>query len=377
MASKQRSVEEIIGKLREGEVALGARGDGGPGMQGYRGIGPYVLPMAPAVWGAEDRPGEAVAGDGSGERTTQACGSGPDVGQPDSKGGSTGKLLSPARRRRCVELARERYGISERRACRALEQPRSTQRYTATMADDEEALTMAVVRLASRYGRYGYRRVTAMLQWEGWRVNHKRVERIWRRGGLKVPAKQPKRGRPWLTDGSCVRLRPQRRNHVWAYAFVALRTSDGKPVRLLTVVDEYTRECLAIHVGRSLRSPHVIECLGDLIVQRGVPEHLRSDNGPEFTARAVRLWLPPLGATTLFITPGSPWENGYVESFNGKLRDELLDRELFDTLWEVQVLTEQWRHEYNHQRPHSALGYRPPAPEAILTSSAPSAISVS
>ena len=183
------------------------------------------------------------------------------------------------------------------------------------MADDEEALMMAVVRLASRYGRYGYRRVTAMLQWEGWRVNHKRVEQIWRRGGLKVPAKQPQRGRLWLTDGSCVRLRPQRRNHVWAYDFVALRTSDGKPVRLLTVVDEYTRECL-----------------GNLMVQRGVPEHLRSDNGPEFTARAVRLWLPPLGATTLFITPGSPWENGYVESFNGKLRDELLDRELFDTL---------------------------------------------
>ena len=151
---------------------------------------------------------------------------------------------------------------------------------------------------------------------------------------------------------------------------MALRTSDGKPVRLLTVVDEYTRECLAIHVGRSLRSPHVIECLQDLMVQRGVPERLRSDNGPEFTARAVRLWLPPLGATTVFITPGSPWENGYVESFDGKLRDELLDRELFDTLWEVQVLTEQWRHEYNHQRPHSALGYRPPAPEAILTSSA-------
>ena len=171
---------------------------------------------------------------------------------------------------------------------------------------------MAVVRLASRYGRYGYRRVTAMLQWEGWRVNHKRVERIWRREGLKVPAKQPKRGRLWLTDGSCVRLRPQRRNHVWAYDFVALRTSDGKPVRLLTVVDEYTRECLAIHVGRSLRSPHVIECLGDLMVQRGVPEHLRSDNGPEFTARAVRLWLQGVGATTLFITPGSPWENGYV-----------------------------------------------------------------
>ena len=200
-------------------------------------------------------------------------------------------------------------------------------------------------------------------------MNHKRVERIWRREGLKVPAKQLKRGRLWFTDGSCVRLRPQRRNHVWAYDFVALRTRDGRPVRLLTVVDEYTRECLATQVGRSLRSPHVIDCLGDLMVERGVPEHLRSDNGPEFTARAVRSWLQRVGAQTLFITPGSPWENGYVESFNGKLRDELLDREVFDTLWEVQVLTEQWRHDYNHVRPHSALGYRPPAPVAILTTS--------
>ncbi len=254
-----------------------------------------------------------------------------------------------------MELVQERYGISERRACRALEQPRATQRYAVTMADDEEALTTALVQLASRYGRYGYRRVTAMLQREGWRVNHKRVERIWRRGRL------------WFTDGSCVRLRPQRRNHVWAYDYVALRTRQGRPVRLLTVVDEYTRECLAIEVGRSLRSPHVIECLGDLMAERGVPEHLRSDNGPEFTAKAVRSWLQRVGVNTLFITPGSPWENGYIESFNGKLRDELLNREVFDTLWEVQVLTAQWRNEYNHVRPHSALGYLPPAQVAILT----------
>ena len=237
------------------------------------------------------------------------------------------------------------------------------------VADDEEALTTALVRLASRYGRYGYRRVSALLRREVWRVNHKRVERIWRREGLEVPAKQSKRGRLWFTDGSCVRLRPQRRNHVWAYDFLALRTRDGRPVRLLTVVDEYTRECLAIQVGRPLRSPHVIDSLGDLMVERGVPEHLRSDNGPEFTATAVRAWLQRVGVQTLFITPGSPWENGYVESFNGKLRDELLDLEVFDTLWEVQVLTEQWRHEYNHVRPHCALGYRPPAPVAILTTS--------
>ena len=277
-----------------------------------------------------------------------------------------------------MELVQEWYGISERRACRALSQPRATQRYSVTIADDEEALTRALVQLASRYGRYGYRRVSALLRRDGWRVNHKRVERIWRLEGLKVPAKQPKRGRLWFTDGSCVRLRPQRQNHVWAYDFVALRTRDGRPVRLLTVVDEYTRECLAIEVGRSLRSPHIIECLGNLMVEHGVPEHLRSDNGPEFTARPVRSWLQRVGVQTLFITPGSPWENGYVESFNGKLRDELLDREVFDTLWEVQVLTEQWRHEYNHVRPHSALNYRPPAPEAARpTFSVPGATSVS
>ena len=163
-----------------------------------------------------------------------------------------------------------------------------------------------------------------------------------------------------------MRLRPERRNHVWAYDFVADRTREGRPVRLLTVVDEFTRECLAIQAGRKLRSSHVLECLADLMTQRGVPEHVRSDNGPEFTARAVRSWLQRVGAKTLFIEPGSPWENGYVESFNGKLRDELLNREVFDTLWEVEVLTEQWRQEYNQSRPHSALGYRPPAPETIL-----------
>ncbi len=259
--------------------------------------------------------------------------------------------------------------MSERRACRVLDQARSTQRHEPRVDPEETFLIRRIVELASEYGRYGYRRVTALLWREGWRVNHKRVERIWRMEGLKVPAKQPKRGRLWFTDGSCVRLRPQRRNHVWAYDFVAIRTRDGRPVRLLTVVDEYTRECLAIQVGRSLRSPHVIEFLGDLMVERGVPEHLRSDNGPEFTARAVRSWLQRMGVQTLFIMPGSPWENGYIESFNGKLRDELLDREVFDTLWEVQVLTEQWRNEYNHVRPHSALGYRPPAPVAILTTS--------
>ena len=192
------------------------------------------------------------------------------------------------------------------------------------------------------------------------------MERIWRREGLKVPARQPSRGRLWLNDGSCVRLRPERRNHGWAYDFVHIRTRNGRSVRLLTVVDEYTRECRAIRAGRSIRASDVIETLAQLMIDKGVPEHIRSDNGPEFTAKAIREWLANVGARTQYIEPGSPWENGYAESFNGKLRDELLDREVFYTLLEVQVLTEQYRQTSNRIRPHSSLGYRPPAPETIL-----------
>jgi len=259
-----------------------------------------------------------------------------------------------------------RCGVSERRACRVLGHPRSTQRYKPSPVEDEKALTEEIVALASQFGRYGYRRITALLRHRGWRVNHKRVERIWRREGLKVPVKQPKRGRLWFNDGSCVRLRPAWKDHVWAYDFVHLRLHDGKGVRLLTVIDEYSRECLAIRAARSIRSADVIEVLAELMVFRGVPDHIRSDNGPEFTARAVREWLGQVGARTLYIEPGSPWENGYIESFNGKLRDELLDREVFYTLLEVRVLTEQYRRIYNQVRPHSSLGYRPPAPEALL-----------
>jgi putative transposase len=221
-----------------------------------------------------------------------------------------------------------------------------------------------MTQLASDYGRYGYRRVTALLQAEEWRVNHKRIERLWRREGLKVPQKQPKRRRLWLNDGSCVRLRAAHKDHVWSYDFVADRTSDGQAFRMLTLIDEHTRECLAIDVARSLKSEDVLERLSDLFVRRGVPKYIRSDNGPEFTAHKVRDWLERVKVQTLFIEPGSPWENGYIESFNGKLRDELLDRELFDTLLEAKVLVERWRRYYNTVRPHSSLGYQPPAPEA-------------
>jgi transposase InsO family protein len=244
-----------------------------------------------------------------------------------------------------------------------LGQARAVQRHTPRVRDDEDRLTGRIVEIAAVYGRYGTPRINAMLRHEGWRVNHKRVERIWRREGLKVPRRQPKRGRLWLNEGSCVRLRPERKDHVWAYDFVSARTHDGLPLRLLVIVDEFTRECLSINVARSLTSDDVLERLAWLMATRGVPQHLRSDNGPEMTAKVVRDWLAKVGVTTLYIEPGSPWENGYVESFNGKLRDELLNGEIFHTVHEAKVLIEQWRRHYNTVRPHSSLGYRPPAPE--------------
>ena len=258
-----------------------------------------------------------------------------------------------------------KFSVSERFACRVLGQHRSTQRKTPQSRADEAALTADIIRLASRYGRYGYRRITAMLRSEGWTVNAKRVERIWRREGLKVPQKQPKKGRLWLNDGSCVRLRPEHPNHVWSYDFVEGRTHNGRKFRMLNVIDEFTRECLAIRIDRKLNSTDVIDVLSDLFILRGVPGHVRSDNGPEFIAKAVREWIAAVGAKTAFIEPGSPWENGYCESFNSKLRDELLNSEIFYSLAEARSSSRLAAH-YNTERPHSSLGYKPPAPEAIL-----------
>jgi putative transposase len=260
----------------------------------------------------------------------------------------------------------QRLTVSERRACKVLGQPRSTQRLIPYVPDDEPILVTRMIELAEQYGRYGYRMITGLLRQEGWKVNHKRVERLWRREGLKVPKKQPKRGRLWLNDGSCVRLRPQYKNHVWSYDFMTARTADGRAFRILNIMDEYSRECLAILVDRHITADDVIEVLSTLFITVGIPEHIRSDNGPELTAKALRQWLNDLGVKTLFIEPGSPWENGYIESFNGKLRDELLNREIFTTLWEAKVLIESWRREYNEVRPHSSLGYCPPAPRVIL-----------
>ena len=274
--------------------------------------------------------------------------------------------MSLSRRRRCIDLVRGKLRVSERRACQVLGQHRSTQRHVARGRTDEDRLIADMIELVRQYGRYGYRRIAALLRDAGWQVNDKRVERLWRREGLKVPMKQPKKGRLWLNDGSCIRLQPAYRDHVWSYDFVHHRTDDGRAFRMLNIIDEFTRESLAIRVRRKLNSTDVIDVLTDLFILRGVPAYIRSDNGPEFVAEAVRKWINAVGAKTAYIEPGSPCENGYIESFNARFRDELLNGEIFYTLKEAQIVIEQWRIHYNTRRPHSALGYRPPTPEIIV-----------
>lgn len=274
--------------------------------------------------------------------------------------------MSPSRRRHCIDHVRQTLRISERRACRTLGQNRSTQRKESLGLADEERLTEDIIELAREFGRYGYRMITGMLNNSGWHVNHKRVERIWRREGLKVPQKQARKGRLWLNDGSCVRLRPERPNHVWSYDFVQDRTQDGRVFRTLNIIDEFTKKALVIRVKRKLNSTDVVDALTDLFILRGPPEFIRSDNGAEFIAKKVQAWIRAVGAKTAFIASGSPWENGYCESFNARFRDEMLNGEVFHTLREAQVLIERWRRHYNTVRPHSALNYRPTAPETFV-----------
>lgn len=259
----------------------------------------------------------------------------------------------------------QKYGVSERRACAVLGHHRSSHRHVKSRTD-EEVLEKDIIRLASQYGRYGYRRIAALLRAEGWRVNHKRVERLWRIAGLRVPRKQSKRGRLYLNDGSCIRLRPCWKNHVWSYDFVSERLHNGKKIRMLTVIDEYSRRCLAIKVDYNLKAEQVLEVISELFITEGTPDYIRSDNGSEFTAKDVRQWLSQVGVSTAYITPGSPWENGFNERFNGSLRDELLNGEIFYTLIEARVLIENWRQHYNHTRPHSSLNYQPPAPKVLI-----------
>lgn len=259
----------------------------------------------------------------------------------------------------------QKYGVSERRACGVLGQHRSIQRRKLLHDCDEASLTSDIIRLASQYGRYGYRRITALLKAEGWQVNHKRVERIWRSEGLKIPAKQPKRGRLYLHDGSCIRLQPSWENHVWSYDFVSERLHNGKKFRMLTVIDEFSRRCLAIKVDYQLKAEQILEVLAGLYLANGISDYIHSDNGAEFTAKEVRKWLAQVGVKTTYITPASPWENGFNERFNGSLRDELLNGEIFYTLTEAVTLIGNCRCHYNEVRPHSSLNYKPPSPKVI------------
>ena len=256
-------------------------------------------------------------------------------------------------------LQRE-FDVSERRACRAVNQSRSTQRYQAQPRSDEAPLVKRMLQLAKSRPRFGYRRVGRLLQSEGWPASISRVHRLWRREGLKVPQKKRKKRRQGSTDNGCHRRKSERGNHVWCWDFVFDRTSSGTTLKWLSIVDEFTRECLALKVDRSITSENVIDALAELFQTRGLPEFIRRDNGPEFIAGNIRQWLARVNVQTLYIEPGSPWENGYAESFHSRFRDEFLSVEEFDSLREATHLTKAWQHDYNHVRPHSSLGYLTP-----------------
>jgi len=274
--------------------------------------------------------------------------------------------------RSALERASRTLEVSQRRVCRAMKQWRSTQRYVERKTESDKPLVAAMLELARKHPRYGYRRIHAMLQDEGFRVSKGRIHRLWRLHGLRVPKKTTRRRRLGSSENSVIRKRAERIDHVWCWDFVKDQTADGRPFKILTIMDEFTRECLALLVGRSIRSGDVIEVLRELMLVRGVPSFIRSDNGPEFVAGRVRVWLEEHGVGPLYIEPGAPWENGYNESFNGTLRDECLNLEVFASLAEAKVVIEDFRLEYNHRRPHSSLGYLTPAAyAATLRAGAP------
>jgi len=268
-------------------------------------------------------------------------------------------MVSPLARRSAARYLTGQGKCSQRRACMVVGESRSVVRYVARKRQDEARLVKKIHELAIRHGRYGYRRIAVLLRREGWKVNRKRVHRIWKAEGLSLPLRRPRRRR--VGPAGEIVNKAEYPNHVWSYDFVEDRTERGGKLRILAIIDEYTRECLAIRVAPSIPASVVVEVLEWLFMVRSGPEYIRSDNGPEFVARAVCRWLETSGCQTLFITPGSPWENGYIESFFDKLRDECLNREVFRNGWEAQAIVEAWRQEYNNYRPHSSLGYLTPA----------------
>ena len=338
MKGKKHKPEQIIQKLREADAMLSAERDDWPGLPGAGDQRADVAPLAESVRRDEVRGSQAAEGTGGGEQAAEEAAGGSGAGQGDPQGGPPGKLLSPARRRRrCVQVQLA-LPVSERRACEVLDQPRGTQRYVTQEDEEEQRLIARLHELVRERPRYGYRFMVAMLRREGWRVNRKRVYRLWRREGFQVPRKQRKKRRLGSSDGSCVRRRAEHQDHVWTWDFVFDRTTSGRPLKWLSIVDEYTRECLALEVDRGMTAEDVLDVLRDLFVMRGVPKHIRSDNGPEFIAQAIRQLLSSAGVGTLYIEPGSPWENGYAESFHSRLRSELLDAEIFENVREAQCV---------------------------------------
>jgi putative transposase len=260
-----------------------------------------------------------------------------------------------------VVKLQEEFTVSERRACEVLDQPRASQRYEPKARDDEGALVKRTLELVRQRPRFGYRRIAALLRAESWRASATRIYRLWRREGLKVPQKKRKRRRLSSSANGCHRRCAEFKDHVWCWDFVFDHTTSGSTLKWLSIVDEYTRECLALKVDRSITSEDVIDTLAELFAMRGVPQHIRSDNGPEFIARAIQRWTKQVTVETLYIEPGSPWENGFAESFHSRLRDEFLALEEFESLVAARQLTATWREDYNHHRPHSSLGYVTPA----------------
>jgi transposase InsO family protein len=286
-------------------------------------------------------------------------------------------VVTARQRRQVVQWLCQRFDVSQRRACRLVGQHRSTQRQktkkTQEAPEEEGRLTRRMLELVRQHPRYGYRRVWALLRREGWRVNRKRVCRLWKAQGLRVPRKQHKKRRPGSSANGCVRRPAEHKDHVWAWDFLHDRTREGRPLKWFTLVDEYTRECLALEVDRGMTAAAVRAVLVAVVQRRGAPVHIRSDNGPEFIAKGIREWMSQAGLQTLYIAPGAPWENGYAESFNSKVRDELLNAEEFGSVLEARVLAKEWRRDYNHVRPHSSLGYRTPAEWGTMVPGADSA----
>ena len=269
--------------------------------------------------------------------------------------------MSPSRKRMVTAKLQEKYEVSQRRACRVIGQPRSSQRYQSTPRDDESALVKRMLEVAGQRPRFGYRRVAWQLREENWQASDTRVYRLWRREGLKVPQKKRKRKRLGSSANGCVRRRAEHKDHVWCWDFAFDRTASGSLLKWLTIVDEYTRECLALKVDRNITSEDVMDTLAELFAMRGVPSCIRSDNGPELTAKQLKEWLKKVEVETLYVEPGSPWQNGYAESFYSRLRDEFLALEVFDNLAAARRMTRAWQEDYNHHRPHSSLGYVPPS----------------